>query len=251
MICGYKHLFKNPTTKNYIDETRFEEIVQLYEFDTKLREVFLKYLLLTEKHIKEVLSNSFCENYSENQSAYTDPHNYNYAEKKNRRDINRLINDKFKELLKSKKYPYIKHAREVHGNVPLWVVFKALSFGSVSVMYQVLQPRIKASISHEYTNLNEGNLGELLQIASACRNVCAHGERLFTFWNKQAIPIFAIHNKLRIARTKGGNECICGQKDLFAVVISLRYLLNDKDFKEFKTSLSGCMCETDVRTQSG
>lgn len=237
LICGYKHLFKNLTTKDYIDETQFEEIVMLYEFDARLREVFLKYLLLTEKHLKETLSNAFCQFYSESQSAYLDPHNYNYT-KRNKKNIDKLIDDKFKALLKSRKYPYINHARDVHGNVPLWVVFKALPFGSASIMYKLLQPKVQAAVAHEYPNLNEGNLGSMLQIASACRNVCAHGERLFTFWAKQSIPMLVLHKKLNIPRKGNGNECVMGQKDLFAVVIALRYLLRDSDFKLFKKDLS-------------
>lgn len=238
LICGYKRLFKNPTTKDYIDGTQFEEIVELYEFDTRLREVFLKYLLLTEKHIKEALSNAFCQFYSEKQSAYLDTNNYNYTGK-NKDNVNKLINRKLNELLKSTKYPYINHARDNHNNVPLWVIFNALSFGSVSVMYSVLKPNVKVAIAQEYPNLNEGNLGSMLQIASTCRNVCAHGERLFTFSsNKQSISIMALHKKLNIPLNPAGNECVYGQKDLFAVVISLRYLLSDSDFRAFKKDLS-------------
>jgi len=44
-----------------------------------------------------------------------------------------------------------------------------------------------------------------------------------------------IHQKLRII--KSGNQYTSGKKDLFAAVISLRYLLPDNDFKDFKRSL--------------
>ena len=43
LIVGYKDLFKNNTTKKYKDNTCFEDIVALYEFDENLRALFLKY----------------------------------------------------------------------------------------------------------------------------------------------------------------------------------------------------------------
>ncbi len=236
LICGYKELFKNKTTRHYLDGVKFEEIVHLYEYDACLRGLFLQYLLLVEKHLKECLSNAFCERYSESQNAYLDANNYDYSSPKNRSDINKLIS-KLDDLSRSNKYPYIVHARKEYGNVPLWVLFKAVPFGSVSIMYQLQKQSIKSIIGKEFPALNEGNLGPLLQLVSNCRNVCAHSERLYSFHMKESIPILTLHNKLKIIRVGDGNECICGQKDLFAVVISLRYLLDDMDFRKFKKQL--------------
>lgn len=237
LICGYKSPFKNKTTNNYNDGTKFEEILQLFLFDSELREVFLKYLLLTEQHIKECLSNHFCETYGETQNAYLDANNYDYFTSQNIADINKLIN-KLSKLTNSNEYPFIKHARTFHGNVPLWVLFRAVTFGSVSKMYQLQKQTVKASIAQDYPFLNEGNLGSLLQIASACRNVCAHAERLYTFRHKKAIPMLPIHDKLHIPKNVSGNEYEYGQKDLFAVLISLRYLLSTNDFKALKALLA-------------
>ena len=58
LISGYKKLFRNPTTKKYKDSTTFEEIVALYRFDERLRELFLKHLLQIEQKINNV---SYCE----------------------------------------------------------------------------------------------------------------------------------------------------------------------------------------------
>ena len=236
LICGYKEPFKNKTTHNYIDGVRFEEIVQLYEFDSDLRDVFLRYLLLIEKRIKECLSDAFCSRYGENHNTYLDANNYEYTTARNRTDINKLI-QKFYSLQNSNKYPYIIHSRQHHGNVPLWVLLKAVTFGSVSIMYKLQKQSLKAEIAKEYPALNERSLGSLLQLVSNCRNVCAHSERLYTFRTNESIPIMKLHNKMNIPRVGNGNECEYGQKDLYAVVISLRYLLDDEDFKRFKKQL--------------
>lgn len=91
LIGGYKDIFKNPTTKLYKDGTRFEDIVELYYFDEALRQLFLRYLIKVENEIKSQVSYFFTEKYGENQREYLKVANYNYAGKKNQRDINRLI----------------------------------------------------------------------------------------------------------------------------------------------------------------
>ena len=52
LIGGYKHLFKIPTTNKYKADTTIEEIISLYTFDKELRELFFKYLLQIERHMR-------------------------------------------------------------------------------------------------------------------------------------------------------------------------------------------------------
>lgn len=61
LIGGYKDIFKNPTTKKYKDETRFEDIVELYYFDERLRQLFLRYLIKIENEVKSLVSYYFSE----------------------------------------------------------------------------------------------------------------------------------------------------------------------------------------------
>ena len=58
-----------------------------------------------------------------------------------------------------------------------------------------------------------------------------HGERLFTYRTTDSIPDLPLHKKLGIAQK--GIQYVNGKNDLFAVVISLRYLLNDFWYKGF------------------
>lgn len=86
LIGGYKLPFKNPTTQKYQDGTRFEDIVALYHFDENLRELFLKYILKIERHIRALLSYHFTEKYGEQQSEYLNPANYAMSRKNAGRD---------------------------------------------------------------------------------------------------------------------------------------------------------------------
>ena len=78
--------------------------------------------------------------------------------------------------------------------------------------------------------------GESCRAKVFFRNICAHGERLYSYKTKNAIPDFPIHDKLGII--KKGKQYECGKHDLFAVVIALRYLLPKDLIKKFKQELA-------------
>ena len=118
LIGGYKSPFKNSTTKKYRDGVSFEDIVTLYKFDENLRELFLKYILQIERHIRSLLSYYFTEKYGEQQSFYLDAKNY-IGSPKRKSDVAKLIGTLDTLANKNSDYPYINHQRTVYGNVPL------------------------------------------------------------------------------------------------------------------------------------
>lgn len=70
LIDGYKSLFYNPMTRIYEVGTRFEDIVALYDFDENLRSLIFQYICHIEQKLRSLISYTFCETYSENQTAY-------------------------------------------------------------------------------------------------------------------------------------------------------------------------------------
>lgn len=75
----------------------------------------------------------------------------------------------------------------------------------------------------------------MLIVLTQFRNICAHGERLYCYHTKQAVPNLLLHQKLDIP--KKSQEYIYGKHDLFAVVLSMRYLLPNDWFLSFKKEL--------------
>lgn len=237
LIGGYKHLFKNKTTKKFKDNTRFEDIVQLYFFDEALRELNLKYILKAEQQLKSLISYYFCDKYGDSQSAYLTKANYNYTTAQNKHDIDwlvKMLNDKY--IIHTTDYPYINHAKSKHGKLPLWVLINALTFGNISKMYLLFTQSLRTSISKNYSFLNEKQLGQITTVLTKFRNACAHGERLFTYKTVDSITDLLIHKKLVIPQK--GTQYIYGKNDLFSVVISLRYLLPSKYFTTYKQELN-------------
>lgn len=234
LIGGYKHPFKNPTTKKYRDNVSFTDIASLYRFDVELRSLFLKWLLTIERSIKSRIAYVFCDLHGDSQVEYLNPNNYINTPKSNR-ELMKLINMTLLPLAtRPTDYPYINHHQAVYQNVPLWVLVNAISFGNMSHMYNLLPQTLQSKICKVYP-LNIKQLSQILKVLTKFRNACAHGERLFSYATKDDIPDLPLHNKLAIPQK--GQQYIYGKHDLFSVVIAFRYLLPD-EFAEFKKNLS-------------
>lgn len=231
LMEGYKHLFRKQNSNIYKTETTFDEIVNLYYFDEKLRELFLRYLLRIERHLRTLISYYFVECYGISQDEYLNVNNYNKARKN---VINKLVVI-LEKTTNTTDYNYINYYRDTYGNLPLWVTTNVLTFGSLSKMFTVLPQSIKSRICKHFNNITQNQMDSFLSVLTKYRNVCAHGECLFSYKTVDSISDTSLHEKLKLP--KKGNQYIKGKQDLFAVVIVFRYLLPNGDFLTFKRKL--------------
>ena len=176
---GYKHLFRISNTKKYKAGTSFEEIVSLYKFDAELRELFFKYLLQIERQMRSLMSYYFTEMYGAEQKQYLDANNYNHT-KRNHATIVKLIAT-LKRATTTTDYTYINYYRKTYGEIPLWVLANVLTFGNLSKMFRVFPQSLKSKVSKNFEPLNQHQMEQFLSVLTKYRNVCAHGERLFTY----------------------------------------------------------------------
>lgn len=238
LVSGYKRPFKKKDG-TYLPYTTIDDIYALYCFDNELRSLILRKILVVEKHIKSLMSYSFCEENGSAQLAYLDATKYNYVQQ-NQEGINKLVSKLTTIANDPKDYPYIMHQKTEYGNIPLWVMVKALTMGSISKMYSYLQPQIQTKICKEYPYLNEQELGRMLDLLSRVRNVCAHNERLFDYkYHKGGIRDTFVHQTLNIPKDSNGYRI--GKSDLFAVLISLRYLLEQDEMVELVKDIRGLL----------
>lgn len=235
LIDGYKDIFYNPMTRTYAKDTNFTDIVALYEFDENLRSLVFKYICHVEQKIRSLISYSFCETFSEKQSAYLNSSNYNVS-KKNHHDIFKLISILTYEATQNTEHSYVVYQRNTYGNVPLWVIMKTLTLGQTSKMYSFMLPSIKSKVSIHYNNITEKELIQYLKVLTIFRNICAHNERLFSFKSRFEIPNTILHKKMRIPQK--GTQYLYGKHDMFALLIAFRYLLDKEDFKVLKKELT-------------
>lgn len=231
LITGYKPLFKDKKTKDYKKHVTINDIHALFMFDSELRALVLKYILKIENHIKSLMSYSFCQVYGDAQGEYLNVTNYDYIPSK-QDDINKLVSKLSNVIKDDEQHLYMKHQKDKYGNVPLWVLTKALTLGVISKMYSCLKQPIQQNISKEFEYVTDGELAQMIDMLSRFRNVCAHNERLYDYtYNKCSIDTTDIHLQMNLKKKKG--YYTQGKNDLFAVIIIFKYLLNAYDFEIF------------------
>ncbi|MBR5280846.1 MAG: Abi family protein [Clostridia bacterium] len=231
LVSSYKSPFKNPITGKYRKGTRFEDLVYLYKFDENLRELFLKYILKVECHLKSLIAYYFTEKYGDRQAAYLNPDHYVTAPGR-RAQVLYMVDQLGRLLSEGNDSRYIEEQRKRHGNVPLWILINGLTFGMLAKLYSVLTPDLKVKVSKNFPGVNEKQLEQFLNVMTKFRNVCAHNERLFSYQANRDIPDTPIHRKVGIPQRN--EQFVSGKRDLFSMMIALWYLLPENDFKKFK-----------------
>lgn len=113
-------------------------------------------------------------------------------------------------------------------------------------MYSFLQQGMKSNIARNFDGLMSRDLSKMLGCMTRYRNVCAHGERLFSFGTRDGIPDLTLHKALGIE--KRGETYVNGKNDFFALVIMFRKLLYQEDFETFFEELK-CLIESYVENQ--
>lgn len=235
LVNGYKRPFQDSDTGRYREGTSFADIVSLYDFDDDLRELVQRALAYVERRLRSCVSYAFCERHGEVQAAYLDAGSYTPSRRR-AYDVNRLLKLLDGLANSNTDYAYIVHQRRSHGNVPLWVLAHAMTFGQASRMYSVMLPGDRAAVSKQFPRLNERELEQSLKVLVLFRNVCAHGERLYSYRARYDVPDLPLHAKLGIPVR--GSQYLMGKRDLFAVVLALRYLMPSDRFLSFKRDLA-------------
>ncbi len=238
VVNGYQSFFRDLSTRVYCAGTTFDDIVALYRFDAEARGIVLTALLSVETRLRSVLAYEFCKAHGHEQQAYLEVSCYS-SSRAARRIIPKLLRTLSFIANDSTSHEYLSHYRKKYGNVPLWVAVNAMTFGQLSKMYVALCDGDKSRIAKGFGVVRAKELGQFIRVLALFRNVCAHGERLFSRRCHVEIPDTPLHGKLGIPRV--GPDYASGKKDLFAVVVALKYLLSNEEFKKFNASLAKCI----------
>ena len=225
LVNGYKAIFKNDRGDGYLPGTAFEELLALYKCDENLRQLFFKYMLRVEIHIRSLIAYAFTERFGAQQSAYLSRGNYD-TEGPNAKEIDRLIGELDYAANRADKAVYVRHHRERYDNVPLWVLFKTLSLGTLIRFLRCCIPEIRVEVASHFPDLREKTLCRMLDLMQDFRNVCAHNDCLYSYHSPDAIPMMPAVRRI-MGNARPDTFCGC---DLFALLTVFRYLLEDADF---------------------
>ena len=224
IVNGYKSVFKDEEN-NYKENTSFEEIFALYEFDKNIKAIFLKYSLEIEIVIKSLIANTIAEEYGiEN---YLQPENFD--ENADNELINELILKINKEIDDNYiKHSAIKHYKDNYGFVPPFVATKILTFGAISRYYSLLKQSDRQKIS-KYFKLSDKLLKQILINLTMVRNISAHSDRLFCYRNKYDIAFKQIEKNYERKENLS---------NLYMIVKCMQVLLDEEKYQEFELLLN-------------
>lgn len=194
--------------------TRFEDILQLYEFGRRLRFIFLDAIEWIEvgfrTHLTYYLAhqkNFGVWGYAE--SGNFEPHFQHQA-----------WLEKVRQDVSISKEIFVKHYFEKYENkdLPLWMMTEVISFNRLSTFFRFLNKKDRSCLAEEFYGLSSQVLASWLHALTYIRNVCAHHSRL---WNRD-LPVSP-----KIPRKE--KHWTSYSKKVFNVVMVFKYLIPQSD----------------------
>lgn len=176
----FKHFQKND---EFIKDTSFEDVLNIYVFDQKLRILLLDVLERIEKSFKCRLAYEMALFSSDSCWIANTKYFQNVVEHNNR--IIELL-----ENLRYSKEIYIRHFYEKYDSPkypPIWMVIETLTFGECVMIFNQLLPEYRKIIAETY-RINKKFISNWFHALSIIRNFCAHHSRL---WNREMVIILS------------------------------------------------------------
>lgn len=206
IVNGYKTPFLDTAATRaagedrYVAGTRFDDIYALFRFDRDLRAIAFRFLMVVETTLRSLISYSFCaahpgtEDYLD-PACFTRENGYLRTGRGFERDLNWMIDTLEKHargvVVDSVGSPEpgdvrVRYYRDVHGGVPLWVLFNELTFGNLEYFYALMRRNEQKAVCERVRaccgrlrSLTPSEMLDDLDILVDARNICAHEERLW------------------------------------------------------------------------
>lgn len=228
-ISGYRDAFyKSNKDKAFINGATFEELYALFMFDRNIRNILFKNLLIVENNLKSIFSYQLSRKYGYKEKDYLKISNFT-TEISRRRQVIDVINKMKRQIrVNAKQHSATLHYLTNYGYIPMWILVKVLSFGIISELYTILKYEDKLDIADLY-GISVEDMSIFLPIMANYRNLCAHEDMLYSHRSQRSIPNNIYHEKLHIE--KDNEEYLYGKNDLFSLIIMLKYMLTDDNFR--------------------
>jgi abortive infection bacteriophage resistance protein len=223
----FYNFWEDKSGHKFFGSTKFERIVNIYNFDSELRTICFKAIEVIEVSIRTKLSVFLSHNHGPywfdndniviNKTSHAD----------NIKSIQDLLNQKIKEQ-------FIKdHFKKYSDQYPpSWKLLEITSFGLLSRLYGNISPSVKEkkSIARSLGLPNHEFLESWLKSIAYIRNICAHHSRL---WDKKlSTPL--IPNNLKGKWLSNASLTNLKRDGLYINLCCIKYLVDnikpDNDF---------------------
>lgn len=227
-ISGYSLTLRKDDT--FFKSVTFQNIIDIYEFDSELRHILLKYLEIIEVTVKSIYAHEFTRVYGP--TGYLDFNNYTNKEK-----YDNIIDKTEKQKFKSLPYEsYLKHyIEDLKQDMPLWVYVDLLTISDISFLFSITSKDLKLVIADKLGLTKQGDklLEKFLHSMTIIRNLCAHGSRLYNRLFHQK-PYLSSNEKKLLRLQKDGNA---DNAHLYSFIFIMKRLLKPSEFNEMKAEI--------------
>ena len=172
LIKAYSLGFK-PKNGNYDEGVTFEQIVELYLFNSNFRQITFAEIEKIEVNVRCRISNYFSETYGV----------LGYMETSNfiNKDYHKtFLSDIEEEVRRNSKAPFVRNFKMNYedGNLPIYALVEVFSFGTLSKFYKNMKNLDKKTVANSF-GVGYTYLESWLESISYVRNICAHYGRLY------------------------------------------------------------------------
>lgn len=252
LVNGYKDTFLSiGGTDHFIDGTTFEELYSLYQIDSSINSILLKYILRIEHSLKSRVSYTVAESFG----VYTDLNdttNRNSADYLFRGNYSNSTHKRNNTLLSIKQRATgfnasdsVKYYIKNHNHVPPWILTTTLSFGNCIYWYRILKPKQKDYVTNEFIHGpmditdKKAFLNDCFDLLRFFRNRIAHGHKVFDLRWSGALPASQyLRLSPPLVTSKDISANAYSTSGLFAVISVLLIILDTYGKRQLASELS-------------
>lgn len=235
-LRGYTYPFQDNSleTQHFIEEVSFEQIINLYVFDRKLRLIILDAIEKIEVAFRTQIIYHFSLSYGSHWHLKPDLF-------KNQERYNEHLLSIQKEINRSQE-TFIKHYRHKYTDPPsppCWMSLEVISIGLLSKIFQNLKKSEEKKAITKHFGLEDFVVLENWFLCfSNIRNICAHHGRV---WNRRLTPIKIPTNPSNVFL----NDTNIHSNKLYATLSCIQYIIiqispNSTFYSRLKEHLGTC-----------
>ena len=215
-----------PKNGNYHENISFNDIVELYLFDSNFRQLLFPLIEKIEINFRCRIANYFCEKYGV--MGYEDINNF---------AVSAEIFDIFfeeigKEITRNTRSPFIRNFQNnyIDGKIPLYAFVEILSFGTLSKFYKNMKNEDKKAVAKLF-GVGYTYFESWIENISYVRNICAHYGRLYNAILSKTPTLYKQYIELGVSNNR-----------VFSTLLCLKHLLPmDRHWDEFVENISNLL----------
>lgn len=210
----------------FLNNTRFEDILQLYFFDAELRKIVFKAIESIEIYCRTQIAYHHAQAYGA--FGYLDDKNF-----KTTPEFFEKVMLSIREETGRSNETFIDHfkAKYQTSDLPIWAMVEVVSMSTISKIYAILKTPEQQAVTAAFKDVGKDLFHNWLHALTVIRNICAHHSRL---WNKTLGVSFEIPRKLKSLQSLRGDKIFFG---LSVIAYILEMIGEESDFTDEIKSL--------------